>query len=85
MTDGVATDRTSLSALIGLTLHALLAFAYLLAGLFVSLWTATVLWTVWTAILVLAVTQRRHRPRLVAVLPLVTLGVWLMAVSAVAA
>ena len=85
MIDHIERGRTPPSALIGLTLHALLAFPYLLAGLFASLWTAMSLWTVWTAILMLALTQRRRHPVIVAFLPAIALGIWLMAFSTGAA
>lgn len=85
MSEALEPDRTSWVAVIGIVFHALLAFPFLLAGLFAPLWTALAMWTVWTAILVLALAVRRRRPLLVAILPVITVASWLVALSIAAA
>ena len=70
------------AAWLGLFLHGLLVVLYLLSGLLAPLWAAGVLWTVWTALLIVALGQRRKRPLLVALTPVIGLGIWVAALWA---
>lgn len=72
------------SATIGLIVHALIAIPYLLTGLFTSFWSAVVLWTVWTVLFTVAIRFRRHRPRLVTLVPVMAIAVWAIGVWATA-
>lgn len=81
MNNEESTERTSPIAAIGLAFHALLVVPYLLSGLLVPLWMALILWTLWSAILAFAILQRRRRPMIVALLPLVAVTIWLAGVS----
>jgi hypothetical protein len=70
------------AAWLGLSLHGLLVVPYLLSGLLAPLWAVGVLWTVWTALLIVALGQRRKRPLLVALTPVIGLGTWIAALWA---
>ena len=71
-----------LAAWMGLTLHVLLGVLYLLSGLLTPFWVVVGLWTLWTGLLAVAVHQRTKRPILVAVIPIVDLVGWAVAVRA---
>ena len=49
---------------LGVTVHGLLGVPYLLSGLLAPLWAVVILWTVWTALLAVAIRKRRRRPML---------------------
>jgi hypothetical protein len=72
-----------LVAWIGLALHGLLGVLYLLSGLLAPVWAAFFLWTLWTGLLAVAIHQRRRRPIVVALIPIIGLVVWSVTIWAV--
>jgi hypothetical protein len=66
----------------GITFHGLLGVLYLLSGLLAPFWAVVVLWTLWTGLLAVAIHQRTSRPVLVAVIPIVGLVAWTVALWA---
>jgi len=64
---------------LGVTVHGLLGVPYLLSGLLAPFWAAVMLWSVWTALLAVAIRKRRRRPMLVAIIPIISLLAWVAA------
>ena len=71
-----------LAAWMGITFHMLLGVLYLLSGLLAPFWAVVVLWTLWTGLLAVTIHQRTRRPILVAVVPIVGLVAWAVAMWA---
>lgn len=67
---------------LGVTVHGLLGVPYLLSGLLAPFWAVVILWTVWTALLAVAIRKRRRRPMLVALIPIISFLAWVAALWA---
>ena len=79
---GVSSWPARLISWIGLTLHGLLGVPYVLSGLLAPFWAVVALWTLWAGLLAVVVHQRTRRPVLVAVVPIVGLVFWVVAMWA---
>jgi len=67
---------------LGVMVQGLLGGPYLLSGLLAPFWAVVILWTVWTALLAVAIRKRRERPMFVVLIPLISFLVLVAALLA---
>ncbi len=63
---------------LGIALHAAVGWPYLVSGLVAPVYGVLLLWTLWAALLVVALRQLRQRPAWTPVVPAVAAGLWFL-------